>query len=73
MVVRSTICIEISLFIHGISETQGENTYFPMHYKLDLQLTETELDPIHGICYPKYGKPRPIIVMHGAKLEANYL
>lgn len=44
-----------------------------INQNLDLQLTENELDPIHGICYPKYGKPRPIIVMHGAKLEANYL
>ena len=56
------------ILIHGITETQDENTddisLRTINEHLELELTEKELDPTHRIGNPKSGKkrPRPIIV-----------
>ena len=56
------------LLIHGITETQDENTddisLRTINEHLELELTEKELDRTHRIGNPKSGnkRPRPIIV-----------
>ena len=56
------------MLIHGITETQDENTdnisLRTINEHLELELTEKELDRTHRIGNPKSGskRPRPIIV-----------
>ena len=56
------------ILIHGITETQDENTddisLRTINEHLELELTEKELDRTHRIGNPKSGnkRPRPIIV-----------